>query len=283
MGVVDHHLDAAPTPAEHELVERRVGPDPTPLDQHDTIGQQLGTGEDVGGEEDRPTALRVLPQEGAHDAGLLDLEPVHRLVEQQHRGVAGERGDERHGAPHTGRERVGAPVRVVVDPQRRGQVRDAVARTRDPVADEGEMVAHRAAGMHLDTAQVHAEHLVGPRVLQERSAAELDPSRAGGETAQAAHERRLPGPVPTQDQGHRSGLGSQVHIGEHGVPAVAAPEARHLQPYVVMTHGDHLRARSGQWAQDPVGEGGTRAPPWRAPPMRGAHRPPSRRLRRRAR
>ncbi len=173
MGVVDHHLDAAPTPAEHELVERRVGPDPTPLDQHDTIGQQLGTGEDVGGEEDRPTALRVLPQEGAHDAGLLDLEPVHRLVEQQHRGVAGERGDERHGAPHTGRERVGAPVRVVVDPQRRGQVRDAVARTRDPVADEGEMVAHRAAGMHLDTAQVHAEHLVGPRVLQERSAAEL--------------------------------------------------------------------------------------------------------------
>ena len=77
-------------------------------DQDHLVGDQLDLVEEVAGEEDGPAALGVGLEQAAHPADAGGVEPVGRLVEDQHRGVAEQGVGDAEALPHA--------ERVVADP-----------------------------------------------------------------------------------------------------------------------------------------------------------------------
>ena len=63
-----------------------LGDDPAVADDDEVVGDRLDLAQQVGGEQDRAAAVGEVAQQPAHPGDALGVEPVRRLVEDQHRG-----------------------------------------------------------------------------------------------------------------------------------------------------------------------------------------------------
>ena len=143
-------------------VEAVVGDDPPAVDDDEPVDRRLHLAEQVAGQQHRATAGGEVLQEVAHPADALGVHAVGRLVEDQHLGVAEQRGADAEALAH--------PQRVVAD----------AALGRAVQADP-------------------LEHLVGRRAVGDRAAATpaaASPGRCGrgaGRRRRASRRRRGPG------------------------------------------------------------------------------------------
>ena len=80
--------------------------EPAAVDDHDVVDGLRHLGEHVARDEDRASLGRERAEEVAQPADALRVEPVRRLVEDEHLGIAEQRGGEPEPLPHP--ERVAA-------------------------------------------------------------------------------------------------------------------------------------------------------------------------------
>jgi hypothetical protein len=198
-----------------ELRHRGVGHQPAPADDDEVVRGLRHFGHQVAGHEDGPALRGQRPQEPAQPSDALGVEPVDRLVEQQHRRVAEQRGGDAEPLLHAEREPSGPPVRHGFQPGEPQQLADPAA--PDPVAlrDRQQMVVRGAPGVQrvrveqrADLVQ-RADHVPVPAAADQR--------RAGG------------GPVQAEDEPQRGRLARAVRPQEAGHPAGTDREAQPVQ------------------------------------------------------
>ena len=117
-----------------------LGDDAAVADEHEVVGDDLDLVQQVRGQQDGPALVGVRPEQVAHPADAGRVEPVGRLVEDQHLGLADQRGGDAEPLAHA--------ERVVADP-----ATGLVLGEADPVehlldAELGQ--AHRALGDRED-------------------------------------------------------------------------------------------------------------------------------------
>ncbi len=108
LGLRAPHPDAAGRPR-HQFGGRRLLDELAAVDDHDLVDDLLELGEDVAGEEDRPPLRGQRAKELAEPADPLRVEPVRRLVENEHLRVAEQRAGEAQALAHAERVAAGAP------------------------------------------------------------------------------------------------------------------------------------------------------------------------------
>ena len=124
--------------ARQQLVARAGGHDPPAADDHQPVGHRLDLAQQVRGQQHGPAAVGEVAQQRAHPAHALGVEPVGRLVEDQHLRVADQRVRDPQPLAHA--ERV-LPAPACARRRRRGRR----ARAARPRARPARRAAARSA------------------------------------------------------------------------------------------------------------------------------------------
>ena len=205
VGVLGHDAELVAARAD-EVGGRALVHGATGLDEHEPVADLLELAEVVRRHEHRATAAGQRSDQPAHLVDALRVEAVRRLVEDQQRRVAEQRGGDAEALLHA--ERVGAVavVAAVAEP-------DGVEQGGDPLdrvtADRGEHAQVLAA----------AEGRVERRALDHRP----DARQVGGGGGDVVAEHAAvagAGPHEPEQHGHRRGLAGAVGTDEAGDDAL---------------------------------------------------------------
>jgi hypothetical protein len=162
--------------------------------------------EQVARDEDRPALAREGPQEFAHPADAFGVEPVGRLVKDQHARVADHRGGDAESLPHTERVPAKPPSGRRVEPHHV----EHLVRALVGIAASG---AHDAQVVSAGTALVRArclEHRADgvERALQVGVSGAAHGGRATRRCDEVQHHAQrggLAGAVGSEEAGHPAG------------------------------------------------------------------------------
>lgn len=185
----------------------------TPADHHQTVGGLRHLVHQMRGEHHRAALGGQSAQQLPYPPDAFGVQPVDRLVQHHHRGVAQKCGGDTQPLPHPQRERPDPLVRHGVQT---GQVDDLLhppTRHAMGVGQRHQMVERAAARMHRLRLQQHPQLLQGRPVLGVESA--VDQGRAAGRRVQAhdhSHGGGLARPVGSQESGDLSRWGGETQV-----------------------------------------------------------------------
>ena len=151
----------------------------------DPVGERSGILEVMGDEDRRQAELaQQLLELGAHTRARVRVERGHRLVEQQHRGIACERPGQRDPLALAARELLGPRPRQVRDPEPLEQLVHAVAAAEADVRLDGEVREERVLledqpDPPLFRGQIHATLGVEQHLVPEHDPPPARPDEAG--------------------------------------------------------------------------------------------------------
>ena len=131
-GVGRHDAHVAARRALRELGDARVGDEPAAPDDEHVVGRLLHLAHEMARHEDRAALGGEALQQRADPADALGVEAVHRLVEQQRRRVAEQRGRDAEALRHAEREAADAAVGDVGEPDLLEHLVDAAAAAARP-------------------------------------------------------------------------------------------------------------------------------------------------------
>ena len=182
-----------------------VGDQPAPADDDEVVGGHRHLAHQVAGDEHGAALGGERPQQGADPADALRVEPVDRLVEQQHLRVAEQRGGDAEPLAHAEREAAGPPAGDASRPtrsstsstRRRGMPLAAASASRCVRALRPGWTAWRPAARRPRAAAAQTPYGLP-----------VDGHRAGGRRVQAEdhpHGRGLAGAVRAEEAGHPPG------------------------------------------------------------------------------
>ncbi len=194
---------------------RPLRDEPPAVDHHDAIGHLGDLGQDVAGDQHRAIGGSEVPEETAEPRHAGRIEPVRRLIEDQHRWVPEEGGGEGEALPHARREPAHAPVRVVGHAGRREHLGDPGDVDVGLERHDREVVARRPPRMEARDLERCADPGQGPIEMFVRRSEDAGGACGGsGETEQHTHGGRLARPVGSEEPGHRAawnGEGQSIH------------------------------------------------------------------------
>src|SRR3982751_1227506 len=107
-----------------QLIERSLADDASIAEEHQPIADARRVLQLMDGEEQRASRRRHPAQERTHLADLAEIEPVERLVEQQHRLRREQRERDEHALSLSLGQRAGAPRREWCEVERACDLRD---------------------------------------------------------------------------------------------------------------------------------------------------------------
>jgi hypothetical protein len=196
------------------------------VDDHDLVDGLRHLGEHVARDQDRPALARERPEEVAEPADALRVEAVRRLVQDEHLGIAEERGGQAEALPH--------PQRVALHAATAGlsevdECQDLVhARARDPAGDgeHAEVVPSRPARMGVERLEQDPD--AHDRVVELAVARAQDRRASRGRLDEAedrAHRRRLARAVGAEEPRDpaRADREREVVDGEGGAEPLREP------------------------------------------------------------
>ena len=157
---------------------------------------------EVGGDEDGPALGGQRLHQVPHPEDALGVEAVDRLVEEQHLGVAEERGGDSEPLAHAEREALGALFRHVLEADDTQHLVHAAGRDTGQLGEAQEVVAGVPATVHGLGVEERADLAGGVGQLAVGVAADRDLTGAGVvEPEDHAHGRRLARPVGPEETG----------------------------------------------------------------------------------
>ena len=205
-----------------ELGLGALADDPALPDHHDVVGDDLDLGEQVGGQQDGPPVVGVVAEQVAHPADAGRVEPVGRLVQDQHRRVADQGGGDAEALAHAERVVAHPPVGLGLgEADQLEQLGDPGGRDAHDLLGDGQDLAAGAAGVLGGGVEHHAD--LAPGVGQVGEPAAGDGRRALGGRREADHHphgRGLAGPVRAQEAGDPAVPGGEADVVDDGGAAV---------------------------------------------------------------
>ena len=204
-----------------------AGPHEAPVgDDDDLVDGLLHLLEEVARHEDRLALAAQVAQEPAQPADALGVQAVRRLVEDEHAGVAEQRGREAESLAHAHAVLAGALAGGGGDAGQLEQLVDPRQRDRAGVRQDAQVVAAAAARVEVRGLQrgPHGAERVGEvdvaLAVDRRGAA-----RGVDQPEQHAQRRGLAGAVGPEEAGDPAGLDveAQVVDGDEGPEALAQP------------------------------------------------------------
>ena len=201
------HPDVAPRVAGGELAHRHLGDEPSLADDHELVGGLGHLAHQVARDEDGTTLGGQAAQELADPADAVGVEPVDRLVEHQHAGVAQQRGGDAETLAHAEGELAG-PL-----PGHRGEADQAEHLVDPPPRDVVRLGQHPQVGVggpaRMDGLGLEEGSHFAQRPGQAVVGAAVDGDRPGVGSVQPhdhPHGRRLACPVRSEEAGDLTGL-----------------------------------------------------------------------------
>ena len=162
-----------------DLGHRRVLHEPAPVDDHDLVDGLRDLGEDVARDEHRAALGRERAEEVAEPADPLRVEPVRRLVEDEHLRVAEERGREPEPLAHPERVALRAPTRGAGQLDEVEQLVDPRGRDARRGREHAQVVTARPARMGVERLEHRADAMSGADELGIRDIEDGRPARVG--------------------------------------------------------------------------------------------------------
>jgi len=155
----------------------------------------------------RPAPLRLLAQQQTHPADAGRVEPVGRLVEDEHLRIAEQRGGDRQPLAHSHGVALDPAVGGVGEPDAGQHLRDPLDRMPAGGGHHAEVVARRAAGVEGRVLEHRAHLAAGPLELLIAVTAEGRGARGRVDQPEQRPQRgALAGAVGAQEAGHAPGL-----------------------------------------------------------------------------
>ncbi len=224
-----------------EVLHAHVGEELAPPDDDEVVGGERHFAHQVGGDEDGAALGGQRLHQVAHPEDALGVEAVDRLVEQQHLGVAEQRGGDAEPLAHAEREALRAPAGHLVQADHAQHLVHAPGRDAGELGQGQQVVAGGPAAVHRLGVQQRADLAGGVGQSAVRVAADRDVARGGVVQAEDhPHRRRLAGAVGAQEAGDGAGSHLEGQVVHSGLVAVALGQADCLD------HAPHPSKGSGQ-------------------------------------
>ena len=186
------HLGDVALVAAEDLLERPAAAHLAVGDDHDVVDRLGDLGEQVARDEHGAAVGGLLAQQPAHPADAGRVEAVGGLVEDQHLGVAEQRGGDREPLAHAHRVALDAAVGGLGQPDGVEHLLDALDRVLAGHGQDAQVVARGAAGVEGGVLEHRAD--VGARaveVLVAPAAEGRGPGRRPDQAEQRAQRGRL--------------------------------------------------------------------------------------------
>jgi hypothetical protein len=254
------HADAF---ACQETGDRSALDQATAMDDDHVVDGLLDLGEHVAGDEHRAALRGSAAQDVAQPANALRVQAVRGLVEDEHLGIAQERGGEAQALAHPGGVAARAPIRGNAHLDEIEHLVHARRRQSGEGGEGAQMVAPRASRMHSADLEVRSDRARRIRKLDERLPEDRRAPRGGPSQAEHhAQRRRLARAVGTEEAGDRARTdleGEFVHRGDRAVALGQAVGDDGWSVIVLVRHGVTVARRRPR----------ARVPPWRDPRSQG--------------
>ena len=215
--------------ARDELRHRAVGDQLAPADHDQVVGGGLHLRHQVAGDEDRAP----LGGQGLHQVpdpqDALGVEPVDRLVEHEHPGIAEQGRGDAQALAHAQREPLGPLLRHLGQADKLEDLADAALRQVVGLRQAEQVVIGRPAAVHRLRVEQRAN--LAHRVPQVAVVAAVHRDGASVRVVKpedAPHRSGLAGPVRTQEAGDPARLNAERQPIDGGFLAVPLREALHL-------------------------------------------------------
>ncbi|MCF0087411.1 hypothetical protein B0E37_02474 [Streptomyces sp. MH192] len=224
-----------------EVPHAHVGEELPAADDDEVVGGERHLAHQVGGDEDRTALRREGLHQVPHPEDAFGVEAVDRLVEEQHLGVAEERGGDAEALAHAEREALGAAPGHVLQADDAEHLVDAALRDAGELREAEEVVAGAAPAVHGLGVQQGADVPGGAGEPAVGVAADGDVARGGVvQTEDHAHGGGLAGAVRTEEAGHHARPYLEGKVVHGRLVAVALGQADCLD------HSPHPSTGSGR-------------------------------------
>ena len=261
------------------LVERAAGAQLALRDDDHVVGGLGDLGEQVARDQDRAALGRLGAEHVAHPADARRVEAVGGLVEDQHFGVAQQRGGDREPLAHPHRVALDAAVAGVGDAGQLEDLLDALAGMVARGGEDPQVVAPGAPGVEARVLEHGAD--LGARVLEVVVDLAVEPRGAGvdpDQPEQHPDRRALAGAVGAEEAGDPARLDLEAEVRDGPDRAEALAQSLDLD------RGHRRRRLVGSAPTRPSPSGNGPSPPGGPPcgrrsapgsPRRSRSRPPS--------
>jgi hypothetical protein len=223
------HAHELPRGLTDELVHGHVRDQPPATDHDQVVGGERHLAHQVRRDEDRAPLGRQAAQQVADPLDAFGVEPVDRLVEEQHGRVAEKRGGDAEPLAHAERERSRPLPGDVVQPDEVDQRVHPLLRDPVRLRERQQVVVGGAAGVHRTCLEQRA------RLVQRRGELAVALAVEGGgargrrvEAEDQAHRRRLARAVRAEEAGHDTGSDREGQIIDRPLRSVVLGEAGDL-------------------------------------------------------
>ena len=211
-----HPGDRAVRSAQH-LLQRAAGPERAVRDHHHVVHALGHLGEQVAGHEHRAAPRGLGAEQVAHPADAGRVEPVGGLVENEHLGVAQQRGCDREALAHSHRVALDAAVRRCREPDPVQHLVHARVGMAPGGGQHAQVVAAAAARVEARVLEHHPDLSARMRKVLVAPSVEGSAARVGMDQAEEhAQGRALARPVGAQEPRDPSRLHLEREVG-HGI------------------------------------------------------------------
>ncbi len=209
-----------------EVLDGRLGDQAAAPDDEQPVGGDRHLAHQVAGEEDGAALGGQRLQQVADPGDALGVQAVDRLIEQQHRWVAEQRGGDPQALCHAQREAARPLAGDAAQPDQLQHLVDPAS--ADPIAERQAQQMVVGAAPTVERLGLQQSPDLKQRMAVGGIRATVDPHRSRGwrvQTKNQAHRRRLPGPVGAEESGHLTRRHDERQIVDGQGGAVALAEA----------------------------------------------------------
>ncbi|EOY50370.1 hypothetical protein SLI_5662 [Streptomyces lividans 1326] len=229
-----------------EIRHAHVGHQLAAPDDDQVVGGQRHLAHQVRGDEDGAAFRGERLHQVAHPVDALRVEAVDRLVEEQHLGVAEQRGGDAEPLAHAEGEALGTPLGHVLEAHHAEHLVHPAGRDAGQLGEAQQVVAGGPPAVHRLGVQERPDVARGVRQPAVRVAADGHVARRGVVQAQDhPHRRRLARAVGPQEAGDGTGPHLEGEVVHGGLVAVSLGQADSLD------HAPHPSEGSGTAGHTP--------------------------------